>query len=169
MNKIQEEIILQQRAKELAKKPETPVVGDQTEVIRFQLHPEVYAIATDWVQEVITMDSLTPIPGTPAFIMGIVNYRGTILSVVNLKRFLGIAETGLTQMNKIIVLRDKQMEFGLVVDKILNIESVNSASISAPPIAMSENGTAIIKGMIGNDTILINDVKLLHNNKMRLA
>lgn len=168
MNKIQEEIILQQRAKELAKQHQAPVFGDQTEVIRFQLHPEVYAIATDLVQEVITMDSLTPIPGTPGFIMGIVNYRGTILSVVNLKRFLGITETGLTQMNKIIVLRDEQMEFGLVVDKILNTESVHSSSISAPPIAMSENGSEIIKGMIGNDTILINDVKLLHSNKMRL-
>jgi len=89
------------------------------EVIQFLLAHERYAIETSYVREVYPLKDITLLPGVPPFVMGIVNVRGRILSVIDLKKFFDLSEKGLGELNKIIILASEQMEFGILADAIV--------------------------------------------------
>lgn len=166
MDKENNHKILDERARIIAQKKMVPETGEKSEMVKFTLHPEKFAIESDYVKEVIALENLTSLPGTPDFIMGIINYRGTILSAVNLKAFLGLTESGLTEMNKVIVVSDAEMEFGIVADKIEGIESVGKDNISELPYSLSEKGKELYKGLLFNERVLISAEKLLHHKEM---
>lgn len=168
MDKNANHKILHERARAIAQKKELPEEGATTEVIHFTLHPEKFAIESEYVREVISLENLTPLPGTPEFIMGIINYRGTILSAVNLKVFLGLSETGLTEMDKVIVLSDQEMEFGIVTDKIEDTENILNDKIAEPPHSLSETGKELIRGLIHNEVVLLSAKKVLQHNQMTI-
>ncbi|MDZ7776464.1 MAG: chemotaxis protein CheW [Bacteroidales bacterium] len=168
MDKNTNHKILQERARAIAQKKVLPESGEKTEVVHFTLHPEKFAIESEYVKEVISLENLTPLPGTPGFIMGIMNYRGTILSAVNLKIFLGLTETGLTEMDKVLIISDREMEFGIVADKIEGTENILKNKISEPPYSLSETGKELIRGLIHNEIIFLSAKKLLHHNQMTI-
>lgn len=168
MDKNTNQRILQERARAIARKKKLPDEGATKEVIHFTLHPEKFAVESEYVREVISLENLTPLPGIPAFIMGIINYRGTILSAVNLKVFLGLTETGLTEMDKVIILSDEEMEFGIVADKIEGTENVLTDKIAEPPYSPTETGRDLISGLIHNEVALLSAKKVLHHNQMTI-
>ena len=168
MDKAEQRKILKERARLMASEETAKNSGKITEVLQFSLHPERFAIETFYVKEVITLENLTPLPGTPAFVMGIMSYRGRILSAVNLRNFLNLTETGLSEMNKVIVLGDEEMEFGLVADKIEGTENVLNADITEPPYSLSERGRELMKGIAGGEVVLLDGNKLLHHNQMKI-
>ena len=103
--------ILRARAQVLARIPErAPVAGASLEVLEFRLAKERYALENRWVQEVCPLKELTPLPCTPPFVLGIVNVRGRILPVLDLKKLFDLPEQGLTDLHRIVLVRG----FGLV-------------------------------------------------------
>ncbi len=160
--KQEEQKILHERAKLLsvsASSNEKP--DDQIAIVGFTLHPEKYAFEVVNVSEVLTMNELTPIPGTPAFIMGVVNLRGHIISVVNLKSFLGLTEGGLTQLNKIIVISDGKMIFGVLADEITGFSNFPSDKLLEPPVNLNGLLAEFVKGTLSDGTILLNASRML--------
>jgi purine-binding chemotaxis protein CheW len=123
--------ILKERAAALARRP--PEHGGYTglELLEFGLAHERYALETRHVQEVQPFRDLTPLPGTPPFLLGIVNLRGRILPVLDLKKFFELPEQGLTDLHRIIVVRGHDMEFGLLADTIIGVREVSTASLQA--------------------------------------
>lgn len=117
--------LLRERAKKLARLPEQ-VTDDKlaVEVIEFQLAHERYGLESSYVREVYPLKELTLVPCTPAFVLGIVNIRGQILSVIDLKRFFGLPERGLTDLNRVIVLHEHGMEFGILADMIIGSRTI---------------------------------------------
>lgn len=157
--------ILKRRAEALATlPPKEPGAAIQT--VEFVLHPEHYAIETSYIREVLTLKDLTHIPGTPTFIMGVILFRGKILSVLNLKNLFGIREQGLTEFNKILVIGNKDMEFGIVSDKICHQRSFEIATISNKPMNFINNQIDFIKGIANDGTILLDAEKMLGNNSL---
>ncbi|MDO9450880.1 MAG: chemotaxis protein CheW, partial [Rugosibacter sp.] len=95
--------ILKVRAQALAREPVSAEAADgHVEVVEFLLAHERYAIDLSYIREVAPMENLTPLPCTPAFVLGIVNLRGEILSVIDIRKFFDLPEKGLTDLNKII-------------------------------------------------------------------
>ena len=100
---LQEQALLQQRARALAKPADQPVHGadalgaDALEVLEFALAQERYAVETRHVREVLALRQLTPLPCTPSFVLGIVNVRGHMVPVLDLKEFLGLPQGGISQ------------------------------------------------------------------------
>ena len=93
--------ILKARAKALAREQEPDQCEqDRLEVIEFVLADEKYAVESSFVREVYPFREFTPIPGAPPFVLGIINVRGHIVSVVDLKKFFGLPEKGLTDLSK---------------------------------------------------------------------
>ena len=87
--------ILRERALALAAEPgETQTLADSIEVVEFLLAHERYAVESSYVREVYPLENLTPLPCTPGFVLGIVNLRGEILSVIDLKKFFDLPEKG---------------------------------------------------------------------------
>src|SRR5690349_12298752 len=99
-------VILQERAKALAQ----PMVEESSssrtlELLACRLANEHYAVESQFVDEVYPFKDLTLLPCTPPFILGIVNVRGRIVPVLELKRFFDLPEKGITDLHRIILVR----------------------------------------------------------------
>lgn len=124
--------ILHERAIALARRPvERAHDGSSLELLEFSLARERYALETRHVQEVQPLRNLTPLPGTPAFLLGIVNLRGRIVPVLDLKKFFELPEKGLTDLHRIILVRGQDMEFGILADTIVGVREIPVAGMQA--------------------------------------
>jgi purine-binding chemotaxis protein CheW len=132
-------------------------------VTKFLLSPEVYGLEAFWIREVLPLKSLTPIPGTPAFVMGVVNVRGQIISVINLKRFFNLKEKGITELNKIMIVRNENIEFGILVDSILGMQEVPGAEIQPGPVTLNGTGAEYVKGVSRDGLIILDGERILHS------
>jgi purine-binding chemotaxis protein CheW len=125
-------------------------------VIEFSLIPEKYAIDGNYVTEVLPLKNLTVIPGTPVFVVGIINLRGKIISVVNLKSFFDLKEKGISALHKVFVIKHEKMEFGILADEIMGTKWLDMQTLSPPPINLHGSGLDYIQGVASDGTILLN-------------
>ena len=159
--------ILKERARQLAKKRKSinnDAEEETTLVIEFLLFPEKYAIAANFVEEVITMKEITPLPGTPEYVMGVINFRGKIVPVINLKILFMLKEQGLTEMNKVLLLRKDQAVFGLLADGITGSRNIAMHQLAEPPLNLSNIGKDYITGLMPDGTIVLDAAKMLNSN-----
>ncbi|KDE56136.1 chemotaxis protein CheW [Methanoculleus sp. MH98A] len=114
--------ILAERARAFAR-PEEETGGETpfSELLTFRLADREYAIKTQYIREVFIMHEITPVPGVPDFIAGICAVRGEIISVVDLRALFSIPKHGLTDLNRVIVLSDGTVTFGILADYITDI------------------------------------------------
>jgi purine-binding chemotaxis protein CheW len=133
----QEARILKERAIELSREdaPETDR-GSSLEVVEFELAGERYGLALSEVREVCLLKQLTPVPCTPAFVTGIMNLRGEIVTVVDIRQFFELPALGITDLNRIIVIHSEEMQLGLLADRIhgAKVISVNDLQPSLPTL-----------------------------------
>jgi purine-binding chemotaxis protein CheW len=156
--------ILRSRARTLAREPGKSEASDDTvalEWVEFLLAHERYALASRYVREVRSLENLTPLPCTPPFVLGIVNLHGEILSVIDIKKFFGLPEKGLTDLNKIIVLQSANMLFGVLADAIIGVRSVPAAEIQPSLPTLTGIREKYLKGVTPDRTILLDAEKLL--------
>lgn len=159
--------ILQKRAIKTALKPKgiTETNKDLSAVLQFKLIAEEYAIDNNLITEVFSLRDITPVPGTPSFIMGVVSRKGRIICIVNLKQLFGIRQTNLTEMNKVICIRHGANEFGIVADSIDGIKEINLSLLSEPP-GNIENKDKFLQGIMPDGLIIINALNLITNKKL---
>ncbi len=119
--------VLRSRARDLAKPPvlEDPSVR-LVEIVEFTLGPERYAFPASAVREVFNLTEITPLPSVPAFVMGVTNLRGRILSVIDIRRLLELGGVGLTNLNRAIVLHHGDMELAALADEVVGAYSSDS-------------------------------------------
>lgn len=86
--------------------------------ISFNLNKDYYCIALDYVKEVLKDTSITHVPGTPDFIEGIMNLRGDYITVINLKKFLGLPQNVVTEKNPVVIIKCNELKLALLIDKI---------------------------------------------------
>ena len=159
--------ILKARARALAKEPEQAVAARSfIEITEFRLASETYGIESSFVREVYPLKDFTPLPGVPPFVLGIVNVHGQILSVVDLKKFFNLPDKGLGELNKVIILHNGRMEFGILADAVLGTQSVPLDAIQAPPVTVTGIGADYLKGVTGERVILLDAQKILDDKKI---
>jgi purine-binding chemotaxis protein CheW len=153
--------ILRKRARILAQEAEQVAAGESLEIVEFRLASETYGLESKFVREVYPLKDLTPLPGMPPFVLGIVNVRGQILSVVDLKEFFNLPDRGLGQLNKLIILHNEQMEFGILADAILDVRSIALDTLQTAPATVSGIGEEYLRGVTGERMILLDAGKIL--------
>ena len=155
--------ILKERARILAGESSAPVSEEASvEVITFLLAYETYGIESCFVREVLPIKDITPVPCTPPFVQGIINVRGQILSVIDLKKFMDLPEKGLTELNRVIIVEDGEMEFGILADQVLGVNSLNPKDIQPLPSTFGGPGSEFIKGVALQGVIFLDILKILH-------
>ncbi len=140
-----------------------------TTVVEFLLAPEKYAIEEKYVSEVLLLKDITSIPGTAAFVMGVINLRGRIVSIINLKILFNLKERGLTELNKVIILKNECMEFGIVTDSITGNKILVNDTLSPPPLNLDSTGFEYITGVTPEGLILLNAAQLLSSKQIILT
>ena len=159
--------LLRMRAIAMAEEPEQNNDASLTvHLITFTLAGENYGVESDYVLEVIPLKDFTPLPGVPSYILGVVNVRGQILPVVDLKRFFNLPEKGIGELNKVIILQNDQMEFGILTDIVQGTQTIDIKEIKNIPSAISGIGEAYLKGVTKEGLIVLNAGKLLSDKSM---
>jgi purine-binding chemotaxis protein CheW len=159
--------VLKARAKVLAvEKKDESALKEFIEIIEFRLASETYGIETAFIREVYPLKDLTTLPGTPPFVLGIVNVRGQIISVIDLKKFFNLPEKGLGELNKVIIIRNERMEFGILADIIHGTRSVSLDAIQSSPVSTSEIGAGYLRGVTNDHTIILDATKILDDEKI---
>ena len=158
--------ILKARAQALARKPAKAEAIDAVEVIEFLLAHEKYAVESRHVREVHPLENLTPLPCTPAFVLGIVHLRGEMLSVIDIKKFFDLPEKGLTDLNKLIVLRSETMLFGILADAVPGVRRIPVAEIQPSLPTLTGIREQYLKGVTSDRTVLLDAEKLLADEKL---
>jgi purine-binding chemotaxis protein CheW len=140
--------ILTDRARVLAKPLEdaTPST-EMIELLVVSLCGERFGIETVYALEAISFRELIPVPCTPAFVLGVVNYRGRILTVLDLRSLLGLSGGGVTEDHKIVSVEAGGMTFGIVVDTVAGTKSVLAHKVAPPPEALTGLRLALTRGM----------------------
>ena len=159
--------ILRARRKALARPPAGETKDDEAfEVVEFTLSHERYALELAHIREVCPLKNLTPIPGTPDFVLGIVSIRGEILSIVDIRKFFDLPEKGLTQFNQIIVLQSEEMGFGILADHIIGTRSI-PVTVCQPSLPTLTGMRAdYLKGVTGDRLVVLDGEKILSDERI---
>ena len=159
--------ILHERALALAAEPaRTQTLDESIEVLEFLLAHEHYAVESSHVREVYPLENLTPLPCTPAFVLGIVNLRGEIVSVIDLRKFFDLPQTGLPDLNKVIVLESGNMVFGILADAILGVRRIPLAEIQPSLPTLTGIREKYLKGITTERTVVLDAEKLLADEEI---
>lgn len=157
--------LLRERAR-LAARESAPAEppASRLELVEFTLLHETYGVEASYVREVAHLEHYLPLPGAPTFILGVVPLRGRMLTVVNLKPFFELPEQGLTNLNKIIVLVDGPLEFGLLADSVSGgLRRVPARDLQAPPPSFTGLRARFSRGLAPNSVIVLDAPRLLHD------
>ncbi len=134
--------------------------------LEFKIVPEIYAIEEKFIVEVLFLRNLISIPGTPSFVQGVINYRGRILSVVNIQIFLNKREKGLGEANKLIVISDGKMEYGIVADAVTGLREINLDLIDKKPLNLDPSIEEFILGVLPDGAAILDGETLLKTSKI---
>ena len=163
----EKQVVLRRRAKALALEP---TVKARTEehlvVVEFSLAYEQYGIESSYVREIYPLKDLTPLPCTPAFVLGVINVRGKILSVIDIKKFFDLPDKGLTDLNKVIILHTNQMEFGTLADAILGISLIPLSAIQSSLPTLTGIRAEYLRGVTKERLVILDAKALLLDKKI---
>lgn len=159
--------VLKARAKELAKPPESEDIGvDLIEIVEFTLGPEHYAFPSAFVSEVFRLTEITPLPSLPPFVLGVTNVRGRILSVVDLRRLLDFGDTGLTNLNRAIILNNGDMELAVLADEVAGVYASDSDKWQKSLSTLVGKREAYLKGVTKDRVVVLDAEKLLSSRDL---
>lgn len=159
--------ILRARARALAQAPESPAVaGTALEVLEFSLAQERYAVENRYVREVCPLKDLTPLPCTPPFLLGIVNVRGRIFPVLDLKKFFDLPEKGLTDLHRIILVGAGELELGLLADAIAGVRAISAERLQPALPTLTGIREDYLKGLTADRLVVLDLARILGDPKI---
>ncbi len=148
--------ILRARAQALARPPERAAVAEVSlELLEFRLARESYALETRYVREVCPLKNLTPLPCTPPFVLGIVNVRGRITPVIDIKKFFDLPDKGLTDLHRIILVRGNDLELGLLADVIVGVLTIPADSLQPSLPTLTGIRADYLKGVTAERLVVL--------------
>jgi purine-binding chemotaxis protein CheW len=158
----EQQAILRTRARVLAQElAQVSSESEYLEIVAFQLAYETYGIESAFVREVYLLKDYTPLPCTPSFVLGIINVRGHIFSVIDLKKLFELPEKGLSDLNKVIILHSHDMELGILADAILGVRRVAFKDIQPTLPPLTDVREAFLKGVTTERLVILEAEKLL--------
>lgn len=159
--------ILRARARALARPPESPPAADASlELLEFRLARECYGLETRHVHEVYPLKDLTPLPCVPPFVLGIVNVRGRVTPVIDIKKFFDLPDKGLTDLHRIILVRGNDLEFGLLADVIVGVRTIPVDSLQPSLPTLTGIRADYLKGVTAERLVVLDLDHILADPKI---
>ena len=138
--------------------------------LTFHLAGEDYGIEILYVTEIIGIQAITEVPDMPAFIRGVINLRGKVIPIMDIRARFGLPDRAYDDRTCIIVVNIDGTEVGLVVDEVSEVADIPAANVEPPPKTGNSSGGQYIQGMGKIDKavkILLDVNELLFNDEMR--
>lgn len=158
--------ILRARARRLARVPASGPSEEQVDVLEFTLADERYALLASQVHDVQPLRELTPLPCTPAFLRGLVNLRGRLVAVIDLKRFFGLPEPGITDLHRIVLLRKGEVEIGLLADTVEGVRAIGRNHMQPAPPTVGGIAAEYIAGVTPERLVVLDADAILDDPRL---
>ncbi|MFA5626776.1 MAG: chemotaxis protein CheW [Thiohalomonadaceae bacterium] len=127
-----------------------------TEWVTFRLDEEIYGIDVMRVREVLRDTEITPVPGAPGFVLGIINLRGNVVTVINTRKRFGLPPREIEDATRIIVLESDTEVVGMLVDSVAEVADIRSSAIEVAPNVGNDISSQFIQGVSNlKDELLI--------------
>lgn len=145
-------------------------MGEELKVIVFTLAHEQYGVEVENVKTIERIQPLTRVPRTPPFVKGVINLRGVVVPVIDLRGRFGLPEGDYTNDSRIIIVNVGTIEVGLIVDSASDVVDVDSDSIVDPPEVVGGIKAKYLRGVakIEDDRLLVmlNLQEVLNKNEI---
>ena len=146
---------MSEKGKELAK---------ITQWVTFMLDGEKYGIDVMRVKEVLRNIEIAPVPGAPNYILGIINLRGNVVTIIDTRTRFGLPSREIDENTRVIVIETNDQSVGILVDAIAEVADIPESEIEVTPNVGNDDSTKYIMGVYsanGNLIILVEIEKVL--------
>ncbi len=122
--------------------------GSLSQVVSFRLDKEEYGLNIMDVQEIILVGEITEIPEVPEYVRGLINLRGKVIPIVDLRVRFGLSAAEPSEDTRIIVSNNGSITFGIVVDAVNEVLRIEQDQIDPPPKGMSNANSDYLLGLV---------------------
>ncbi|NVJ51840.1 MAG: chemotaxis protein CheW [Gammaproteobacteria bacterium] len=132
--------------------------------VTFRLASETYGINVMQVQEVLRYNEIAPVPGAPHYVLGIINLRGNVVTVIDTCQRFGLPPIEVTDSTRIVIIEANQQVIGILVDAVAEVVYLRASEIETAPNVGNEESAKFIQGVThreGELLILVDLNKLL--------
>ncbi|REK76529.1 chemotaxis protein CheW [Paenibacillus paeoniae] len=145
-------------------------MGEELKVIVFALGKEEYGIEVDKVRTIERLSPITRVPKTASFIKGVINLRGIVVPVIDLRGRFNLSETEHTEHSRIIVVAVADLEVGFIVDSANDVIDIDTDMIDSPPEIVGGIKAKYLRGIAklgeGRLLIMLNLSEVLNKNEI---
>jgi purine-binding chemotaxis protein CheW len=125
------------------------------QLVTFRLKDETYGINVMQVQEVLRVSEIAPVPGAPGYVLGIINLRGNVVTVIDTRTRFGLPTTDLDDSSRIVIIESEQQVVGILVDSVAEVVELRQSEIDTAPSIGSEESSRYIQGVASRDKDLL--------------
>ncbi len=132
--------------------------------VTFRLDDEVYGINVMQVQEVLRVTEIAPVPGAPHYVLGIINLRGNVVTVIDTRERLGLDSRERDESTRIVIIEAERQVVGILVDAVAEVVDLRASEIESAPNVGNDESSKYIQGVSSRDgelLILVDLNKLL--------
>ena len=136
--------------------------------VTYKLGEETYGINVMQVQEVLRHTEIAPVPGATEYVLGIINLRGNVVTVIDTRSRFGLEPTDLTDNTRIVIIESDEQVVGILVDSVAEVVYLRSSEIDSAPNVGTEESAKFIQGVSNRDgelLILVDLNKLLSDEE----
>ncbi|HAS2964653.1 TPA: chemotaxis protein CheW, partial [Vibrio cholerae] len=123
--------------------------------VTFQLEEETYGINVMQVREVLRYTEIAPVPGAPDYVLGIINLRGNVVTVIDTRSRFGLMQGEITDNTRIIVIESERQVIGILVDSVAEVVYLRSSEIDSTPSVGTDESSKFIQGVSNRDGKLL--------------
>jgi len=124
--------------------------------VTFKLAGETYGINVMQVQEVLRYSEIAPVPGAPTYVLGIINLRGNVVTVIDTRHRFGLGSDEITDNTRIVIIEADNHVVGILVDSVAEVVYLRQSEIETAPNVGNDESAKFIQGVCHkNDELLI--------------
>ena len=131
------------------------VQQNEQQLVVFDLAEEGYGVDTGAVREIIRLQEITQVPRTPEFVEGVINLRGKVIPVIDLRKRFGLTVEGESQDNRIVVVDIGDQDMGVIVDAVTEVLRIPTDSVEPPASVITTADSDYLLGIAKLDSRLI--------------
>ena len=128
--------------------------------VTFLLEDEIYGINVMQVQEVLRYSEIAPVPGAPAYVLGIINLRGNVVTVIDTRARFGLMPAEVTDNTRVVIIEVEKQVIGILVDAVSEVVYLNQSEIEKAPNVGTDESAKFIQGVCHKDDKLLILVEL---------
>ncbi|NOQ80049.1 MAG: chemotaxis protein CheW [Gammaproteobacteria bacterium] len=143
-------------------------VDPLTQWVTFMLDGEKYGINVMQVREVLRDIEIAPVPGAPSYVLGIINLRGNVVTVIDTRSRFGLPAVETNEESRIIIIETMDQTLGLLVDSIAEVADILQSQIEVTPNVGNDESSRYIQGVHSKDgelLILVSVEKVLNDDE----